>query len=98
MESNMTNLRESSRGNWTSNNSLDALRTGALQRIADALEVMSKNYAMLVAERDRYERWYQETLEAQRAAERSNAALRGVITRLKRQGRRQGRHPCVRRP
>lgn len=61
------------------------IRTGCLQRIADATEVAAKNNNALIEDRDMYKRWYEEGQAAVRRLERRNRALRGVITRLKRQ-------------
>lgn len=61
----------------------DSLKVGALMRIADATEMMARNYDQLIAERDRYKRWYeQERQSGQRMFRRINS-LRGVITRMK---------------
>jgi len=55
-----------------------------LQRIADAAELMAKNHAQLVRERDDYERRLRTIRGEVNRLDRSNAALRGVITRMKR--------------
>ena len=81
------NLRELSKRGFVQNNeipSLDEIDSGSLQRIADATEAMALNYQVLIGERDRFERWWlKEQCRADRL-ERSNAGLRGHITRLKR--------------
>lgn len=59
------------------------LALGALQRIADATEVMAKNYVALQAEKERYERWYKVERAKNERLIRSNNALRGYIKRLK---------------
>lgn len=78
--------RDESRKNWGTNALLDReqIQLGAILRIADATEKMCRDreelerkYQNMRASRDRY----QEALEAER---RKNAALRGVITKLKR--------------
>lgn len=81
--------REESRTNWgremapDATMDRDAIKLGAILRIADATEVMARNYDQLIAERDRYKRWYeQERASGQRMARRINS-LRGVITRMK---------------
>lgn len=60
------------------------LTLGCLQRIADATELMAKRYADLIGEKERAESsrdcWRR---EAERLT-RSNNALRGQITKLKR--------------
>ena len=84
-------FRQSSRLDWLPTQSGGPSDTqiacGALQRIADATEVMAKNHAALIAERDRYERWYKEAKAGAERLARSNSALRGTITRLKAQMR-----------
>ncbi len=65
--------------------SLHETNSGSLQRIADATEAMAHNYQQLIDERDRFQR---DSWAAQRRGEcleRSNAGLRGHITRLKRE-------------
>ena len=56
---------------------------GALARIATALETLTKDYDSLRRDRDRYKGWYEEKAEGYWKYQRSNAALRGVITRMK---------------
>jgi hypothetical protein len=59
------------------------LKLGALMRIADATEAMAKNYTALIAERDRLKQWYESEQRLRQRLERSNAALRGQITKLR---------------
>lgn len=61
----------------------EQINIGSLQRIADATEVMAKNYIELQRELEKYKRWYQE--EVQRVSHRDKiiAGLRGHITKLK---------------
>lgn len=77
-----------SRKNWHSGignqPSHEQLQIGCLQRIAAATEDMASDYRRLHRERDAYERLYRNACERERALERSNAALRGVITKMKR--------------
>lgn len=61
----------------------DELKVGCLQRIADATEAMAKYHVQIIKDRDMYERWYRDSQAGQRKLERQNAALRGVITKLK---------------
>jgi len=61
----------------------DAIRMGALLRIADATELMAKNHQALINERDQYQKWYHEAREMRDRAYRQVQSLRGVITRLK---------------
>lgn len=79
----MSNFRESSQHNWSSNDTTEHINAGSLQRIADATEVMSKSWHDLLRERDMYLRWYEEEKEKSERYKRSNRALRGVITRTK---------------
>jgi hypothetical protein len=79
--------KDQSRINWepagTRQITTEEIQVGALQRIADATEVMAKNHQNLIDERDRYKRRYEyEQKENQRMARRI-AALQGVITKLK---------------
>lgn len=62
----------------------DAIKLGAVLRIADACELMAKNHAALIAERDRYEHWYKEARADNERLSRRINALRGVINRMKR--------------
>ena len=75
--------REMSRKGWNDNCTTDAINSGSFQRIADACELMAKNYTDLINDRDRFERWYREEKRYRHSAERSSSALRGVITKLK---------------
>lgn len=61
----------------------DELQLGAILRIADATESMAQNYVRLQNERDRYERWYKDSKASGERMARRIAALRGVITKMK---------------
>lgn len=79
-------FREKSRTDY--NNGTDAvsgedIQIGCLQRIADATELMAKNYTKLQADLDMYKKWYNESDENRWALERKISSLRGVITKLK---------------
>jgi len=81
------NQREASQQNWGTRDLMptqEQINTGCLQRIADAAELMAKNHAQLVRERDDYERRLRTIRGEVNRLDRSNAALRGVITRMKR--------------
>ena len=84
-----TSYRAESRKNYgtTSTGPIDTnqLKTGAMLRIADAIEIMAKRHTDLIDERDRYKRWYETAVASFSSAMRSNAALRGQITKLKKQ-------------
>lgn len=81
--------REYTKADWRFNgdnhSTHDVLKIGCLLRIADATELMAKRHQELIEERDRYKGWYDVVARDREAVNRSNAALRGVITRLKRQ-------------
>lgn len=62
----------------------DSLKTGALLRIADATEKMAQRHTELIEQRDRYERYWEESRRTIEARDRQIAALRGQITKLKR--------------
>ena len=79
----MPNQREDSRRNWNSGSTIENINSGSLQRIADACELIAKDREKLEQECDwlRRNRDYY-SAKAERL-NRSNAALRGVITKLK---------------
>lgn len=60
------------------------IQIGCLQRIADAAELMAKEHARLVRDRDYYERGYRERGAEIERLIRQRSALRGAITRMKR--------------
>lgn len=82
-------------------NKVDIVQLSALVRIADAAETTAQGMAYLLKERQQLERdiseyrrkmemykqWYHDQGERLAKSDRSNAALRGVITRLKREKR-----------
>ena len=75
------NHREASRKLWTTIAEVPTqseIDVGSLQRIADACELMAKNHAELIRERDQYERWWRD------ARTREEKLRRRVITRMKR--------------
>lgn len=78
--------RDETRKNWGCTDRQpdnDELKLGALLRIADATEVMAREYQRLINERDMYKRQYENARERGYRLERSNAALRGQITKLR---------------
>ena len=81
------NQREASRRDWRTNSvtgaSIEEINSGSLQRIADATEKMAASYDALRNERDRLQRWYDTAKAEWQLLARRNAALRGVITRMK---------------
>jgi hypothetical protein len=86
----MPNFKEHSKTKWSKPNHSEypgdaEVQIGCLQRIADSLENMEQPYLKLISERERYERWYNEEKVKRRKLEKSNAALIGVINRMKKQ-------------
>ena len=78
--------KDEARKNWGCDDRTpdkDELKLGALLRIADATEVMAHEYQKLINDRDLYKRWYNEARGSRDRLERSNAALRGQITKLR---------------
>lgn len=80
------NYRDESRGQWGQNTetpTIEQLTMGCMLRIADATELMAKNYAELIAERDqalRSEAYWRDLYEK---CSRRRSALKGVVTKLK---------------
>lgn len=79
----MSNFRELSKQNFISDNSTEHLNAGSLQRIADATELMVKNYLQLQKDAELYKRWYNEAQADKQRLYKSISALKGVITKLK---------------
>lgn len=83
----MTTLREAARAGYSAESAPthEEIRTGCLQRIADATELMAKHHQELVDERDRFKRYYESQQGINAMLGRRIIALRGRITRLQRQ-------------
>ena len=81
------NLRKLSKYDYRSSqgNTLEAIRTGSLQRIADATEIMAKNHNDLIRDRDYWKREWEWERDENERLRKSNAALRGHFNRLKKQ-------------
>lgn len=79
----MSDFRESSKMHWTSNTSVEHINAGSLQRIADAMELSCKNREQLEHDYAYMRKARDSALECSRRLARSNAALRGVIKRMK---------------
>lgn len=62
------------------------IQTGCIQRIAAATEAMAKNYIRLQSDNDWLRGRVESLTEKCGRAERSNAALRGVIKKMKKGG------------
>lgn len=77
-------MRDDSRREWASTNSVEHINTGSLQRIADALEKVAQNYdALLRAKKDAVasaDFWR----DRSSGLERRINALKGAITKAKR--------------
>lgn len=68
----------------------ELITMGAIQRIADATELMASNFKKLQDDRDMYKRWYESECEKSNSILKLNnrilkskCALKGHITRLK---------------
>ena len=70
----------------TENLTVEQINAGSLLRIADATELMAKNHAALVDERDRYLRWYTQEVANGKRLHATIRGLRGTITRMKKEG------------
>lgn len=85
------NFQEISRRQWgkTSSpgtaHSVEEIQLGCMLRIAEATEAMAKEHTKLIRERDFYDAGYKQRGAQIEQLSRSNAALRGTITRLKKQ-------------
>lgn len=79
----MTDFREASKQRWTSNTSVEHINAGSLQRIADAMELSCKDREKLERDYLLMRRWRDEAKACSERLARSNAALRGVIKRMK---------------
>lgn len=78
--------KDETRKNWGCTDrkpTIDELKLGALLRIADATEVMAHEYQKLINERDMYKRMYDGARASRDHFGRSNSALRGQITKLR---------------
>jgi len=81
--------REESRNHWgaeldsSTNLSIEQINCGALLRIADATEKMAQSYQALIEDRDYYKKRHIECVQEIRSLKKSNSALRGQITKLK---------------
>lgn len=62
----------------------ETIRTACLWDIAQSMRKMALRHTELISERDSFERLYRDNRALADALERRNAALRGVITKLKR--------------
>jgi hypothetical protein len=81
----MANMRELSKQSFISSkgNTIEAINCGSLQRIADATELMSKNYVQLQKGKEYYQKAYCEKRDQNERLYRQISAMKGVITKLK---------------
>lgn len=87
----MKSFKDQSRIDWHNKDrqlyaTEEDIKTGALQRIADATEVMAKNYIKMQSDLDLYKRLYKEVSESNSRMARRIYSLKGVITKLKKKG------------
>jgi hypothetical protein len=79
--------KEESRANWYTEGdcqlSTEEIQLGAILRIADATEKMAQNYIELQDKLKRTQNWNEDLRFIRDQLQRSNAALKGHITRLK---------------
>lgn len=71
--------REASKQNWISQQTIESVNQGSLQRIADACELMARGHAKLISDRDRYEKWWRDEMAKRLALEATVTGLRGQI-------------------
>ncbi len=62
---------------------LEQINSGCLQRIADAVEKMAENHLVLIAERDKYKRWYEGLIKEDNVLRKRCAAYKGLVKTLK---------------
>jgi hypothetical protein len=79
----MANLKDLSRGSFSADNQISNIGISALMRIADATEIMAKNYVKMQNDLDYCNRRIREQNEEIAGLKRSNAALKGHLTRYK---------------
>ena len=81
---------EESRSNWGTSKegklTYEQITLGALLRIADATEKMALNHDRLVSDLEHYKKRTRGLCGQMERLNRSNSALRGHITRLKKAG------------
>lgn len=80
------NLKNASREEWVSREqkpSLDELKLGCLLRIADSTEKMTENIIQLQSRYEQMVRLYRQERTERLFQQRRVAALKGVITKLK---------------
>lgn len=87
--SDFQDYREKSRQSWGTSRdrspSLEEINTGAILRIADAVEKTASSYDNMRTDRDNWKRRYEETLACTNRLVRRVSALKGIITKMKKQ-------------
>lgn len=91
----MGTLRKSSTESFTSHDTIEHINAGSWQRMADAMELMAKNYLDLQRERDQWKASYEDRQISILRIRKSNAALRGHIKRLKSQTLNQAKQDAL---
>ena len=88
--------RDASKRDWTAPEkpTVDEIKIGSLQRIADAVELVAKNYLRLIDDRNMWERTAAQRARTIDSLRRREAGLRGTITRMKKE---RSSKPCERR-
>jgi hypothetical protein len=79
--------REISKREWIINSAQPThqeIQTGAVQRIADAVEKMAGSYASLISDRNYYKDMYEAEQKESRRLRASRNSLRGALTVAKR--------------
>jgi hypothetical protein len=77
----MVSVEDASRGPWLSDASYRAVQVGTLQRIATALEKSAESFDRLRSDRDYWKNEAESAWSKEEKLRRSQAALKGVITR-----------------
>jgi len=82
----MSNFRDASRLSFNQSGerpTFTEIQTGAIQRIADATELMAKQHAQLVADAERQKRRAELAEQRETSTARSLVAMRGQVTKLR---------------
>lgn len=79
----MPNCREESKQNWISRGNTEDINAGSMQRMADALELIAKDRQKLIDDKEYYQESAKRYQECYENEQRRVAALKGVITKLR---------------
>lgn len=83
--------KDASKINWTSEGDGNGfigenkIAVGCLMRIASATESMARSHADLIAEAERFKKWYHEEKARREKLQRQVNAYKGIIKRMKRE-------------